>query len=121
MVFADGIHDFTTAFRVDNPSRPGCKQIICGDCVPETDASDLTKRAGHYKCERCGKEFGTQTAFARAEKIMKTNQERIDALSSEIKDMRENLKYADHGAYGQDCMKIDRLEMELSELQKRAA
>jgi hypothetical protein len=48
--------------------------------------------------------------------MMQTNQERIDALRAEIKDLRENLKYADQGAYGQDCQRIDRLEMELREL-----
>lgn len=53
--------------------------------------------------------------------MMQTTQERIDALRAEIKDLHENLKYADHGAYGQDCMKIDRLEIELIELLRKVA
>jgi len=52
---------------------------------------------------------------------MKTKDEVINELTSkrrQIVTLKENLKYADHGAYGQDQEKISRLEREVEQLGK---
>ena len=52
---------------------------------------------------------------------MERKEEVIAELTSKrrsIVSLKENLKYADHGAYGQDTEKISRLEREVEQLGK---
>ncbi len=70
MIFSDGLHDFATAFRVDDPARSGFKQWVCGCCVEENAATDPGKMAGQHKCEQCGNQFGMATAYERADELL---------------------------------------------------
>jgi len=45
----------------------------------------------------------------------------IDKLNAQITSLRQGLQYADHGAYGQDVERIQRLEREVRILEFNAA
>lgn len=70
MIYANGIHDFATAYRVDGPERERGKQWICGTCISEQEATDPGTFAGHYKCESCGQSFGESNAYERADELL---------------------------------------------------
>lgn len=70
MIFADGIHDLVTAYRVDDPVNHGCKQLVCGCCVQEPAATDPLKVLGHHKCEQCGSPYGREDAYERADELL---------------------------------------------------
>ena len=48
-------------------------------------------------------------------------EDRIESLEANITLIRINLPYADHGAYGQDQLKISRLTAELEGLYRKQA
>jgi hypothetical protein len=70
MIFENGIYEFATSWRIDNPRKQGWKQFVCGVCVREQDANDPTKSAGHHLCEQCGKPVGRSVAYERADELL---------------------------------------------------
>lgn len=61
---------FSIGYRVDNQSRHGWKQFVCGSCVHEDEADDPVKMSSIHTCERCGQYYGERTASARAEALL---------------------------------------------------
>ena len=61
---------WVTAFRVDNKKRDGSKMWVCGGCVDEDEAKDAGKFSAHYRCEKCGEQYGNKNAADLAEKLL---------------------------------------------------
>lgn len=63
--YADGIQHYALAFRIDNSKRTDWKQLVCCQCVLESQLGDSLTVSGHYLCESCEKPCGDPLAFQR--------------------------------------------------------
>lgn len=68
--YHNGPFQSATVYRVNDPTRPGFKQLLCGLCVAETAASDPLKISGTFCCEECGAPVGKPSAFERADELL---------------------------------------------------